>query len=205
VALVNAESTHNVHLACGVNMLISDNPGNEQSVQSQSRDGMPASQSEDPNKIPIRELLDVTADDEIETIQLSVGVMVDKLIKDAKRHNSFAALFKLQAVKRYLELRLKYRYIPTIKNPSTRASEAIATSVGKGPYFAKKIRHLTVYIRQFHTLPPTGSGKHHAHPSLLNDERVAQAVRRYLTVVAIGEVRNRLCTIHMDINHFLTR
>jgi hypothetical protein len=95
--------------------------------------------------------------------------------------------------------------IPTIKNPSTRASEAIATSVGKGPYFAKKIQHLTVYIRQFHTLPPTGSGKHHAHPSLLNDERVAQAVRRYLTVVAIGEVRNRLCTIHMDINHFLTR
>ena len=33
-----------------------------------------------------------------------------------------------------------------------------------------------------------GSGKHHAHPSLLNDERVKQAVRHYLTVVPLGEV-----------------
>jgi hypothetical protein len=65
---------------------------------------------------------------------------------------------------------------------------SVATLAGRGPYFARKLRLLAVYIERFHTLPPINSGKHHAHPSLLNDERVAHAVRRYLTVLAAGEV-----------------
>ncbi|KIJ27974.1 hypothetical protein M422DRAFT_270825 [Sphaerobolus stellatus SS14] len=68
------------------------------------------------------------------------------------------------------------------------ASHAIAKSIGKGPYFAQKIRSLTRYIGCFHTLPPATAGKHNAHPSLLNDEWIAQAVYRYLTVLADGEI-----------------
>ena len=74
-----------------------------------------------------------------------------------------------------------------------RASLAVAKSIGKGPYFAHKIRTLTKYIGQFQTLPPTTIGNHNAHPSLLNNERMAQAVQRYLTVLADGEV-NTLCS-----------
>jgi hypothetical protein len=44
------------------------------------------------------------------------------------------------------------------------------------------------YVEKFHTLPPMSASKHHAHPSLLNNEHIAQAVRRYLTALANGEV-----------------
>ncbi|KAG6863728.1 hypothetical protein C0991_003653, partial [Blastosporella zonata] len=120
--------------------------------------------------------------------QLAVGIIVKQLIVAAKRHKSFGALFKLQAVQKYLELVLKYLNNPKIKNPRTRASKAVARAIGKGPYFARQIRHLKLYIEQFRTLPPTNSGKHHAHPSLLNNERVRHGVCQYLTVVALGEV-----------------
>lgn len=143
--------------------------------------------SEEP--VSPEEWLEMTSDDELDDSPPSVGEIVNKLLKSARRHKSFIALYKLQAVKNYLELTLKYLRTPRVKNPRTRASLAVATAVGKGPYFARKIRHLALYIEKFHTLPPTNSGKHHAHPSLLNNERVAQAVRRYLTVVANGEVR----------------
>lgn len=136
------------------------------------------------------EFLDVSMDDEQDEQRPAVGIIVGRLIKEAQKHHSFASLFKLQAVKNYLGLFEKYKNIPQIRNPKVRSSTTIAYSVGKGPYFAKQIRKLALYINRFHSLPPTGSGKHHAHPSLLNDERVAHAVRRYLTVTALGEVRS---------------
>jgi hypothetical protein len=97
-------------------------------------------------------------------------------------------LFKLQAFKNYLELLAKYRINLKITNLATRASLAIAKSVGKGPYFAQNIRQLVIYVDKFHTLPPTDSGKHHAHPSLLNNECVYQAVHQFLTIQENGEV-----------------
>jgi hypothetical protein len=117
-----------------------------------------------------------------------VGVTVSKLTKLAKRHKSLTSLVHLQCIKSYLELCEKYKAKPNIKNPSGRASHAVARSIGKGPYFAKKIVRLKCYIEKFQTLPPTSSGQHHAHPSLLNNERIHQAVTRYLRVQANGEV-----------------
>ncbi|KAI0092204.1 hypothetical protein BDY19DRAFT_928836 [Irpex rosettiformis] len=77
---------------------------------------------------------------------------------------------------------------PRIKNPAQRASISIARSVGKGPYFARQLRHLRLYVYRFGTLPPNRSGKHHAHPSLLDNEHISIAVRRYLTILADGEI-----------------
>lgn len=133
-------------------------------------------------------LLDPTADDEYEPLHVAVGVTIHELIKDATKHKSFGALFKLNAVRNYLELLQRYRRVPNIRNPATRASLAVAKAVGKGPYLAKQIRRLVRYIDRFRTLPPSRAGKHHAHPSLLNNERIYQAVRRFLTVQAAGEV-----------------
>ena len=64
----------------------------------------------------------------------------------------------------------------------------MAISIVKGPYFAHKVRMLHNYVENFCTLPPMNAGKHHAHPSLLNNEHIAQVVRCYLTVLADGEV-----------------
>lgn len=132
--------------------------------------------------------LDPTADDEFEPARVPIGTVVSGLIKDATKHKSFGALFKLHAVRNYLELHERYRLNPNVKNPAMRASLVVARSVGKGPYLARQIRHLVIYINKFHTIPPSRAGKHHAHPSLLNNERVYQAVRRYLTVQEAGKV-----------------
>lgn len=114
--------------------------------------------------------------------------IVASLLKDAQRHKAFTPMFKLTAVKNFLALREKFRRVPKIKNPAMRASLSVAKSVSKGVYLAKQIRHLALYISRFKCLPPSGSGRHHAHPSLLNDERIFQAVRRYLTLTDIEKV-----------------
>jgi hypothetical protein len=132
--------------------------------------------------------LDPTADDKLDPLDVPIGKVIEGLIKDATKHKSFSAQFKLHAVRNYLELLKCYQRIPNIKNPATQASLAIVKSVGKGPYLARMIRRLVIYICRFRTLPPSQAGKHHAHPSLLNNERVHQSVRRFLTVQEAGQV-----------------
>ncbi|KIJ43225.1 hypothetical protein M422DRAFT_253429 [Sphaerobolus stellatus SS14] len=113
---------------------------------------------------------------------------INKLIAESKKFKAFTPLMHLHAVKQFIKLRDHYKMHPKIKNPILRASAVVAQSIGKGPYFARKIRQLHKYIQEFRTLPPVNSGKHHAHPSLLNNESINTAVRRYLTVIADGEI-----------------
>lgn len=63
------------------------------------------------------EWLKMTSDDELDDSSQSVGEIVNKLLKSARQHKSFIALYKLQAVKNYLELMLKYLQNPSVKNP----------------------------------------------------------------------------------------
>jgi hypothetical protein len=63
-------------------------------------------------QLDLTEFLDITADDEDELpSQPPLCDVVTKLIGEAKRHQSFPALFKLQAVKNYLELLNRYRHL----------------------------------------------------------------------------------------------
>jgi hypothetical protein len=65
-----------------------------------------------------------------------VSQVINSLIAaEAKKHHLLPALFKLQALKNYLELHAQHHINPKITNPATCASLAIAKSVGKGPYF----------------------------------------------------------------------
>ncbi|KIJ46711.1 hypothetical protein M422DRAFT_249876 [Sphaerobolus stellatus SS14] len=132
--------------------------------------------------------LDPTADDEAEPVETPVSVIVEKLISEAKKFKSFGSLMHLHAVKSFIQLRDGYKNNLKVLNPVTQASITVAKSIGKGLYFARKIRKLFTYIQHFKTLPPINSGKHHAHPTLLNNERILQAVRRYLSIVANGEI-----------------
>ncbi|KAG2342076.1 hypothetical protein BDR05DRAFT_949332 [Suillus weaverae] len=92
--------------------------------------------------------LDPTADDKLDPLNVPIGKVIEGLIKDATKHKSFSAQFKLHAVRNYLELLEHY---------------------------------------QFQTLPPSRAGKHHTHPSLLNNKRVHQSVRCFLTVQEAGQ------------------
>jgi len=133
------------------------------------------------------EWLNPTIDDESEA-SITVLTSINKLIADAKKFKAFSSLINLHAVKRFIELRDKYKSLPKVQDPTLRASSVVSRSIGKGPYFAHKIRQFHKYIKQFCTLPPVTAGKHHAHPSLLNNESINGTVRRYLTVLANGEV-----------------
>ena len=139
--------------------------------------------------IPLTSFLDTTGDDEVtETNSKPVLETISRLMEEAKKYKSFTSMFYLDSLQRFITLWTKYQGNPKIKAPMLKASHVIAVSIGKGPYMARKIRALYQYISQFRTLPPISKGNHHAHPSLLNNERIASAVRRYLTVLANGEV-----------------
>ncbi|EAU83213.1 hypothetical protein CC1G_11674 [Coprinopsis cinerea okayama7 len=162
---------------------------------------LPVEEPSSAETIAVRELLDISMEWEPAPARPPLRVILMKLIAAAKKHGAYSSLIKLNSVKDYLSLVYTYEMNPRIKNPRTKASLAIAARIGKGPAFARKIRELAIYIDRFHTLPPRNRGKHHAHPSLLNDERVFHAVRRYLSVTAAGEITPR--ELANQVNHVI--
>jgi hypothetical protein len=146
----------------------------------------------DGTNFPLTSFLDTTGDDEVtESNMEPVLETVNKLLEQAKKYKSFTSTFYLNSLKQFINLNTKYQANPKIKQPMQKASCTIAASIGKGPYMAHKIHALYRYVSQFHTLPPTNKGNHHAHPTLLNNEQITSAMRRYLTVLANGEVRDQ--------------
>ena len=121
-------------------------------------------------------------------IKETVQQRIEKMIYMSKKHSSAPALFKLYTLKMYINLREQFQRNPRIHNPAQRASLSVAHSVGRGIYYARQLRALETYIYKFNTLPPRQSGLHHAHPTLLNNEHILLAVRRYLLILANGEV-----------------
>jgi hypothetical protein len=150
--------------------------------------------------------LDMAEDDDDAPMPVSKLESVEALITSAKRFRSFTSLLYLNAVKEFIKLWDKYKKNPRIKAPMIKASHAISGAIGKGPYMARKIRELYRYIARFQALPPVSRGKHYAHPSLLNDERIMRAVCRYLTILANGQVRclNNMVVYLTYLNHQIT-
>jgi len=132
--------------------------------------------------------LDMTTDEDDTSNLEPVLDMIKTLIMSAKKFKSFTSLFYLNSLKQFIELFEKYQKNPRIKAPMCKESRTMAVSIGKGPYMVWKIHTLYRYVSQFQTLPPISKGKHHTFPSLLNNKRIAPAVRQYLTVLANGEV-----------------
>ncbi|KAL4063818.1 hypothetical protein J3A83DRAFT_4361906 [Scleroderma citrinum] len=111
------------------------------------------------------DFLDVTEDDSDMTESISVIKSIKNLMLNAKKYRSFTALFHLNSLQQFIELWEKYNH-------------TISVSVEKGWYFTHKIHKLI--------------GRHHAHPSLLNNECIAQAIHQYSTVLHDGEITPQL-------------
>ena len=125
--------------------------------------------------------LDMTGDDKVTETNLKLVLkMISRLMEEAKEYKSFTSMFYLDSLQRFIALWTKYQGNPKIKTPMLNASHVIAVSIGKDSYMAWKIQALYRYISQFHTLPPTSKGNHHAHPSLLNNEWIALGNQAYL-------------------------
>lgn len=122
-------------------------------------------------------------------------------LKDAKRHNTTYAIKSLShlvAVSEYVKLRARYRNTKVCKRPCLSASLAIAHRMGKGPYFARQIRHNELYLLQHRQLPPPKSYTRHGHHTLLDNESVLHNVRIYLASQGLGTVTPRDFCHHVN-------
>lgn len=123
--------------------------------------------------------------------------IIHSCLKAAKKcdpGHSVKMIWKLTAVLEYVKLRARYRMHKACKRPCLNASVAIARRVGKGPYFARQIRHNELYLRRYHRLPPPKRFARHGHHTLLDNESILHDVRAYLAAQALGTITPRaLC------------
>jgi hypothetical protein len=90
--------------------------------------------------------LNPVADEDNSVIHVTVSKTISQLIAEAKKFNYFSSIMHLHTVKRFIEPHAFFSCSPKIKNLTMHASYTVATSVGKGPYFARKICTLHQYI-----------------------------------------------------------
>ena len=130
-----------------------------------------------------------------------ITTIIRSCLKDVKKCNSRHAiktLCKLTAVSEYIQLRARYKKHNACKRPCLAASVAIARSMGKGPYFARQIRQLELYLMRYQHLPPPKQFAKYAHQTLLDNECVLHDVRAYLAAQALGTVTPRAMSQHIN-------
>ena len=117
--------------------------------------------------------------------------IIETCLKDVWRDNSKQAMKSLSlliSVTEYVKLRTHYKARKACKQPCLKASIAIAHRMGKGPYFACKIRHTELYLLKHRRLPLPKSYAQGGHHSLLDNEAVLHDVRVYLATQTLGTV-----------------
>jgi hypothetical protein len=130
-----------------------------------------------------------------------ITAIIRSCLKEVKKCNSKHAiknLCKLTAVSEYVQLRARYKKHNPCKRPCLAASIAVARSMGKGPYFARQIRQLELYLKRYQHLPPPTKFTKHAHHTLLDNECILHDVRAYLAAQALGTVTPRAMSQHIN-------
>ncbi|KDQ65239.1 hypothetical protein JAAARDRAFT_53079 [Jaapia argillacea MUCL 33604] len=159
----------------------------KESVETPSPEMPPSKVEELDKKSPVitppipEAFLNPTANEEDVPEDEPVQTTVTKLLKEANKFKSLTSLMHLHTVKNFIDLHERYMKNPQVKSLTIKASYT-------GLYFACKIHTLYWYIIWFCILPPTNAGKHHTHPTLLNNEHMTQVVHHYLMVLADSEI-----------------
>lgn len=111
-----------------------------------------------------------------------------KEVKKLKTGRTIKMMTQLTAVAEYVKLRTRYQAHPKCQKPHINASLVIAFRMGKGHYFARQIRENEAYLLRHHHLPPSKGGTQHGQYTLLDNEDVLHAVRRYLAAQNLGTI-----------------
>lgn len=155
-----------------------------------------------PSQGPVIESADTPfTPDEIEDNANDLETIIASCIKDMKRCNTrhaIKSLTHLVAVSEYVKLRARYRNTKACQQPCLSASLAIARRMGKGPYFARQIRHNELYLLRNCQLPPPRSYTRHGHHTLLDNESLLHNVRAYLASQDLGTVTPRTFSQHVN-------
>ena len=143
-----------------------------------------------------REWLDINDDDSPES-STDILEIIRRCLKEViqlKTCRTVKMMTQLTAVAEYVKLRARYHTRAKCTRPCESASLAIARRMGKGEYFARQIRRNERHLLQHQQLPPSKVGMYHGQYTLLDNENVLHAVRRYLAAQNLGTIMpEQLC------------
>ena len=125
-------------------------------------------------------------------------------LKDAKKcktRRAIKMITQLVAVSEYIKLRARYKKHKVCKWPNLNTSIAVASRMGKGSYFARQIHHNTLYLQQYHHLPPPKVYAQNGYCMLLNNESILHDVHAYLAAQSLGTVSP--CALCHHINNVI--
>jgi hypothetical protein len=117
--------------------------------------------------------------------------IINSCLQDVRRDKSKHAIKSLSlliSVTEYIKLCTNYRARKACKQPCLKASTAIARRMGRGPYFARQIRHTELYLMKHRRLPLPMAYTRGGHHSLLDNEALLHDVRVYLAAQDLGTV-----------------
>lgn len=97
-------------------------------------------------------------------------------------------LMHYTAIIEYVKIRDRLIAGKKTKQPGTRASMIVAARMGKGTTFARQVRSHTFYLQKNGCLPPLQTKKRPGSHTLLDNESLLLAVRRYFALQGIGEI-----------------
>ena len=143
-----------------------------------------------------REWLDINDDDSPQSSKdiLEIIKTCLKAVKKLKTGRTIKMMTQLVAITEYVKLRVRYQTQAKCSKPCLSASIAIARRMGKGGYFARQICQNERYLLQHQRLPPSKAGAYHGQYTLLDNENVLHAVRRYLAAQDLGIITpHQLC------------
>ncbi|KIJ43854.1 hypothetical protein M422DRAFT_169388, partial [Sphaerobolus stellatus SS14] len=130
-------------------------------------------------------------------IQILQGLI--KAAKRCKTKEAIKALMPLTGLVHFVKLRDSYRLHPKCHTPAMTASLIAARRLVRGPYFARQLRKLELYVLKYRKLPPSKSRTIVEQQSLLNNENIIHNLRSYLAILKIGEVTPHKFMQHINL------
>ena len=104
---------------------------------------------------------------------------------------------ELTAITQFVHLRTKLTDNPRCQSPAKTASLITARCLGKGPYFAHKIREIEAHVLKHYALLHSKPRSRNEHLTLLDNETVLQGIREYLAAARLSEVTPGLFQQHL--------
>ena len=121
-----------------------------------------------------------------------------KDIKKLKTPRAIKIIMQITAVAEYVKLQNRYTSNGNCRRSCLNASFAVARRMGKGAYFARRVRRNEAYLIRHKQLPPTKAGDFHGLYSLLENNTICQSVRVYVAIQKLGEITPQELCRHVN-------
>ncbi|KAF8584145.1 hypothetical protein K439DRAFT_1616933 [Ramaria rubella] len=110
-----------------------------------------------------------------------------QVVKKCKTPQAVKSLI-LTALTHFIKLQVQYTSNPRCQQPAMQASLTAACCMGRGPYFAHKLREIEPYVLKNHALPPSKTHAHNQQLTLLDNETVRLNICKYLVSLKLGDI-----------------